>query len=262
MLERQQSHLITEITFCDNTNVPEMEDYKYSSVDVNCVDQSGARFIIEMQVAHEVYFLLRSQYYASCALSRQLKKGVEYQTLKPVIFIGIMNHTIFDNSQDAITHNLICNIKTGQQTMHHLEFHYVELSKFNKKLDELVTEMDKWLFFFKEADNLEIIPESFAKSKDFIEAFHVVEQSLWTPAEYEKYRKQLDAMYRDEILQAGLEERGRQEGLEEGMLKGEAKGMQKTSKAMAIKLLKKGMDIAEIAEITELSIEDIQSFKK
>ena len=129
LLERKQGNLILEITFCDNANVPEMEDYKYSSVDVNCIDQSGARFIIEMQVAHEIYFLLRSQYYASCALSRQLKKGVEYQNLKPVIFIGIMNHTIFDETQDAVTHNLICNVKIGKQTMHHLEFHYVELSK-------------------------------------------------------------------------------------------------------------------------------------
>ena len=258
LLERKSGNLITQITFCDNTNVPEMEEYKYSSVDVNCTDQSGARFIIEMQVAHEVYFLLRSQYYASCALSRQLKKGVEYQFLKPVIFVGIMNHTIFDDTQDAITHNLICNSKTGQQTMHHLEFHYVELSKFNKELDELVTEMDKWLYFFKKADDLEIIPEIFAKSLDFVEAFHVVEQSLWTPAEHEKYRKQLDVMYRDEILQAGLEERGRQEGLEEGI----QKGALKEKEAMAINALHEGLNVDLIVKLTSLSVEQIQSLKK
>ena len=65
-------------------------------------------------------------------------------------------------------------------------------------------------------------------------------------------------MYRDEILQAGLEERGRQEGLEEGI----QKGALKEKEAMAINALHEGLNVDLIVKLTSLSVEQIQSLKK
>lgn len=242
LLERKEGNLITKIVFSDTANIPKAEGSKQSSVDISCTDQSGHQFIIEMQVAHEVYFLLRSQYYASFALSNQLKKGGSFEYLKPVIFVGIMKHDLFDYNQDPITHHFIIDSKTGKQSMEHLQFHYVELSKFHKKIEELETQMDKWLFFFKNATDLEMIPEQFKSSPDFTEAFHVVEQSLWTPEERKIYRKNLDEMSFYDRLQEGMVE----------------KGERKKAEKIAIKLLKKGTNICDIADITELSVEQLE----
>ncbi len=41
-----------------------------------------------------------------------------------------------------------------------LEMVFVELPKFSKKLEELETITDKWIYFLKEAPNLEIIPSN------------------------------------------------------------------------------------------------------
>ncbi|MBP6870110.1 Rpn family recombination-promoting nuclease/putative transposase [Candidatus Babeliales bacterium] len=250
LLNRQSSTLITDISFSDNANIPAAETEKVTYLDINCTDQAGNKFIIEMQVAKEAAFLQRSQYYAAFGLSNQLKKGDFYNKLKPVIFIGIMNNPLFANDTPAISHHLICETGSHRQSLHHLEFHYIELSKFHKKLDELETEMDKWLYFFKNADSLTTIPQQFAKSKDFTDAFEVVEQSLWTPAELQSYHRSLDALNRDFRLQEGI--------FEEGL----AKGIKKKTEDFALKLLAKGTSLSEIAELTDLTIEQIQALQE
>jgi predicted transposase/invertase (TIGR01784 family) len=242
VLNRKKGNLIKSLTFCDGANIPEIEDYKYSAVDINCIDEAGNRFIIEMQVAHQVYFLLRSQYYVAYALAQQLKKGQKYSTLIPVIFVGIMNHRLFEDRLKAITHHGICDLETRKQSMFHSEYHYIELANFNKTIDELETDLDKWLFFFKESQDLEIIPPIYQNSPDFLEAFHVLEKSLWTPEEQELYRKQLATIHHDDLIQEGLIE----------------KGIEK----VAINGLKEGLSLELLQKLTGLSIEQIQSLKK
>lgn len=258
VLGRKKGNLIETIEFCDGANIPMIEDYKYSAVDITCTDESGNRFIIEMQVAHQVYFLLRAQYYVAYALSSQLKKGAKYSSLTPVIFIGIMNHRLFENGTKSITHHGICDLQTLERSMFHSEFHFIELSNFHKTVDQLETDLDKWLFFFKESHDLEIIPEIYEKSPDFIEAFHVLEKSLWTPAEQEKYRKQLEALRHDDLLQEGLIEKG----IEKGIAKGIEQGALKKAEEMAIKMLNKDMNMQDVADLTGLAIEEIKKLKK
>ena len=94
-----------------------------------------------------------------------------------------MNKLLFSKNKKAISHHLICDMVTHEQSLKHLEFHYIELNNFHKKLDQLLTNMDKWLYFLKKADSLETIPQEFASSKEFKEAFQVLQQTLWTPAE-------------------------------------------------------------------------------
>lgn len=249
LLERKQGKLISSITFYDNANIPTAETGKVTYLDIHCIDQADNHFIIEMQVAKEAYFLPRSQYYAAFTLSDQLKKGDSYSLLKPVIFIGIMSNPLFGSNGNVVSHHLICDMNSHEQSLKHLEFHYIELSKFDKKLEELETEMDKWVYFFKNAGSLETIPQQFASSKEFKEAFHVLEQSLWTPEEVQAYRKSFDVMNRDFRLQEGIFEEG------------EAKGEAKAKETLAIKLLKKKMDIAEISELTGIAIEELEKLQ-
>lgn len=246
LLERKQGNLITQITFCDNANIPTAETEKVTYLDISCTDQSDHHFIIEMQVAKEAAFLQRSQYYAAFALSNQLKKGDFYNQLQPVIFVGIMNNLLFSKNKKAVSHHLICDMDTQEQSLKHLEFHYVELNNFNKKLDQLKTNIDKWLYFLKKADSLETVPQEFADSKEFKEAFQVLQQTLWTPAEKKAYLKSLDEINRDIRLQEGMIEEGRQ----------------KEKENIAINLLKMKLDSSIIAQSTGLSIEQINEISQ
>ncbi|WP_254846861.1 Rpn family recombination-promoting nuclease/putative transposase [Oceanobacillus sojae] len=59
-------------------------------------------------------------------------------------------------------------------------------------------------------------------------------------------------------FEKGLEE-GKQEGKQEGIAEGRKEGIQKRNQEVALKLIAKGMPINEIAEITELSKEEIKN---
>jgi len=74
-----------------------------------------------------------------------------------------------------------------------------------------------------------------------------------------KSREEIEAML-------GLSElkqtRVYQEALEEGKQEGEAKGKTETTRLFALKLLRIGMSLEQIAEITELPLQQIQALQK
>jgi predicted transposase/invertase (TIGR01784 family) len=53
-----------------------------------------------------------------------------------------------------------------------------------------------------------------------------------------------------------------QEAVEEGKQEGEAKGKTETTRLFALKLLRIGMSLEQIAEITELPLQQIQALQK
>ena len=175
----------------------------------------------------------------------------------PVIFIAVVDHILFKNHKNVISHHLITDTVTHDVQLKHLEFHYVELPKFKKNVNELKTIVDKWLYFMKEADNIEVIPQSL-QNKEFKEAFHVLESSQWNQADLDAYVAEMDELGREERITKGALERGFEEGVERGIEQGIEKGALKKSEVMAIKLLKKGLLITEVADLTDLSIEQIK----
>ena len=85
-----------------------------------------------------------------------------------------------------------------------------------------------------------------SRSKDFIEAFHILESAQWSDAELDAYRVEEHAIGTSRRQQTGA----REEGVEEGQ------------KKVARNMLRKKIDIKLIAECTDLSLEEIRKLKK
>ncbi|MEO1301036.1 MAG: Rpn family recombination-promoting nuclease/putative transposase, partial [Bacteroidota bacterium] len=85
---------IQTITLLDPTQRPETMDQKESIVDLFCQDQTGNRYIIEMQVVRDKGFLERAQYYGTKSFSSQLAPGDYYTDLKKIIFLGITDFNL------------------------------------------------------------------------------------------------------------------------------------------------------------------------
>lgn len=253
ILERTKENEITEIKFCNIENIPAMDSEKESYLDILCTDKLQNNFIIEMQIAKEQAFRKRSVFYTALGIVEQMHKGDEYGKIKPVIFIGILNHPMFANRNRVISHHIVCDMDTAKQSFEEVEWHYVELCNFDKELHDLHTDMDKWLYFLKKAESLTVIPSQFAQSPEFKEAFEVIEQSLWTPEERRAYLKSLDELNKNSRLQAGIFEEGVEKGIEQGI----EKGVRQEKEQVAMRLLKKNMSLDDIAELIGLSIEQI-----
>ncbi|MCL2938306.1 MAG: Rpn family recombination-promoting nuclease/putative transposase, partial [Trichodesmium sp. MAG_R02] len=135
---------------------------------------------------------------------------------------------------------------------------FVELPKFNKSLDELETLVDKWIYFIKEADSLEVIPESLGKVSIIEKALNIANEINLSVKELELL-EQRAIMAQDEsgrILFA--EEKGEKIGEEKGRIKGTI--------AMIILLLKERFEKVpedEIAtQLDGLSLADLEGLVK
>ncbi len=252
-LERKGTKIIEDISFMHQEQNPRDFGAKKSILDINCKDQAGNHFIIEIQREREYFFDMRALYYASSLLSRQLKETDPYNQLKPVIIIGILDFILYKPSDQVITHHMICDMSTGKQSIDLIELHFIELSKFNKKVDELISHIDKWIFFLKNAQNLLEIPKNYQDTPSIQEAFHLVDRLNWTPQQNRQYENEVRAMQRD-ITQDLAEAKELEDAIEQGALK--------KAESVALHGLQKGLDLSLIQELTGLSVEQIAVLRK
>jgi predicted transposase/invertase (TIGR01784 family) len=175
----------------------------------------------------------------------------------PVVFVGILDFTLFKNN-NYLNHHFIINKETGECELHHLEFHFIELTKFTKQLEDLKTLLDKWIYFLKEADTLRAIPPSLQEPL-LKEAFDVLEQGSWSMEELTAYDKILD----DERSFASQIDTAAKEGRQEGRQEGREEGRWEEKMRLAEQLLKSNMlDVPAIAQLTGLSATQIEELKK
>ncbi len=272
ILDRKEGEMIVDVVMNDPYNHPEtiiinsstktaeidseekQKSSKSSIVDVRCTDQANRRYIVEMQVVRQKDYLERAQYYSALALGRQLKSTEPFGTLAPVIFIGVLDFEFFANPH-YITHHLILDQETHSHELKHLSFHFVELKKFNKKLEELTTLSDKWIYFLKNAHILEAIP-SHLKNPDMEDAFHLLNKSSWSLQQLEQYDRLLDAIRSEPGKREAAKDEGRAEGLAEGKKEGRAEGILEVAKQFLDIL-----DVETIAKKTGLDIEIVKKLK-
>jgi len=253
---------IESIKFRDTEQLPETDEGRKSFFDVYCIDNAGKHFIIEMQSRYQSHFIVRSQYYTSLAFYRQIHTPFSYEKLVPVIFIGVLDHILDDRHNQVISCHKLMDVHHKTESSQHQIYYFIELPKFEKTIEQCSSDIDTWLFFMTQADKIEKIPGQLQESKNFKEAFYLLERSRWTERELDDYLFQADQETQQERYLKGAQEKAERKGEIRGEIKGQIKGEHKKAQSVAIKLLKKGISISEIVDITELSIEQIEELQK
>lgn len=243
---------IKKVTLLNPQQFPDTAGQKQSVVDVLCEEESGAQYIVEMQVAKVQGFEKRAQHYASRVYGGQAVKGGDYIALKEVIFLAITEYNMFPKKKGYKCTHWILDKDTHERDLKDFSFTFIELPKFKKKLQDIETFEDKWCYFFKHADEADNIEELIKNSPEVIKkAYHALEAHNWTKEElliYEE-RERIATDQQSTLLAE------RMEGKAEGIVEGEAKGIMTVAK----KMLAKGKDIKEIAEVTGLSEDEIKN---
>lgn len=265
---------IEQVSLANPYQVPKIAELKDTVLDIRATDQNGQHFIVEMQVQKDETFAKRSLYYTAKSYVQQLGRGQHYSVLEKVYFVGILDFSIFEDDR-YITRHLILETKTQQNMLADFEFTFIELPKFKKPLEALISDEDKWLYFIQNAEKLDEIPESF-RMPVFQEAFEIATQTIWNLNELEVYEyQQMQRMIRESAaktaineglrkgMQQGLQEglqKGLQEGLQQGLQEGMQKGREETQKAIARNLLNV-LDDETIALKTGLTPEEIRQLR-
>lgn len=245
--------VIRDLTYLNTEHLGTSEADRRAVFDVYCENERGEKILIEMQRGEQQFFKDRSLYYATSPIREQGEKGEWDYRLKAVYVIGILNFK-FDSEDDNYFHHEVqlMDVCIKQVFYDKLTFIYLEMPKFNKSEDELVTMFDKWLFVLRNLSRLMARPAAL-QDRIFTRLFEAAEIAKFTKEQYEAYEESLK-VYRDwqnTIVTA------EQKGMAKGMAEGIAKGRMEQNIANARSMKLAGLDYEIISQVTGLSKDEI-----
>lgn len=207
---------IKDITIKNPYNVLNYINGKMSILDIKAVDEKGKWYDIEIQVAPQSFYDKRALYYWGKVYTNQLLEKGRYGELNKTIGINVLD---FNYLQGSEYHNIykLYTTKTGKEFSDLLELHFIELSKFDKKLEELRTGLDRWVAFLNNAHQYSRtrIPKELDEDKNIKKAIEVLDIMYLDEDERELYENDLKAsLNKLEELHTAREEGKKEEKFE------------------------------------------------
>ena len=274
---------ITEITYLNTEHLGTQEYDRRAVFDVYCKNERGEYFLVEMQKGEQQFFKDRSIYYSTFAIREQAPRGEWDYGLKGIYTIGILNFC-FDDADDSSYYHEVKLLDTVTKEVFYdkLTFIYLEMPKFTKTEDELVTLFDKWLYAIRNLASLMERPRAL-QEKIFQRLFDAAEIAKFDRKDRYEYEESLK-VYRDwySVMETaklkghalgmeeghaqGLEE-GRAQGLEEGRVQGleegRAEGLERGRADERIKnarsMKELGVSSEVISQVTGLNVDEIDA---
>jgi predicted transposase/invertase (TIGR01784 family) len=238
----QGNSAIESLEILNPYQAPKIRGVKDTYLDIRAKLNNNQTVIIEMQVLNVEGFEKRILYNAAKAYSIQLDTGVDYTLLNPVIALTITDFEMFPNLDKVISRFVLKERDyLVDYLIYEIELVFVELPKFGKKLEELETLTDKWIYFLKNAKSLEVVPEQMGEVPAINKAFEVANRVGLT-------REELEDLEHQEIY-----------------IQDQRNAITKAVKQKALEIAKGLLDVldeATIAQTTGLSIEEIQKLKQ
>ena len=254
----QGKEVIKSLTLLPTEQLGDTKDDRRSVFDIYCENEQGDKIIIEMQKADQQWFKDRSVYYSSFPIRQQGEKGQWRFGLKAVYTIGILDFVFGEDKDDQeYYHHVVKLMDVEKKTVFYdkLTYIYLEMPKFQKTEDELVTMTDKWLYALKHLPDLLERPKAL-QDRIFKKFFDVAEIAALSKEEYAKYWESEKVYYDNDgairTAEAKGLAKGRAEGLAEGLAEGEAKRAEERM-ANAKALLDNGVPLEVIVKSLHLT---------
>ena len=164
LLEGEIDEPIEDVQSRDKEHNDGSNENRTTIFDLHCVDTKKRKFIIEVQIAPQENIVNRAIYYASQTVVSQGERGRGYSySLDPVITVMFMEFSVFDE-QNKYLRKAMLREKDGARISQTLNFVFVELPKFRKKLEELETDLDKCLYALCHIKELRKMPSKYTGS--------------------------------------------------------------------------------------------------
>ena len=213
LLEGEIDEPIEDVQSRDKEYSDGSNESRTTIFDLHCVDSKNRKFIIEVQIAKQENIVNRAIYYASQTVVSQGDRGRGYKYgLDPVITVVFMEFSVFDE-QDKYLRKAMLREKDGTRISRTLNFVFVELPKFRKKLEELETNLDKCLYALCHIKELRKMPSTYTGSsfellfrtaelakfsKEEQKMIDAAQKAKWDAYAIQSYREKEDARIREE----------------------------------------------------------------
>ncbi|MDR1380061.1 MAG: Rpn family recombination-promoting nuclease/putative transposase [Tannerella sp.] len=251
------------------------EDDKFNRVDMLAEDSHGDLIIIEVQNNRELDYFHRMLYGTSKAVTEYMKEGESFARVKKLYSINIVYFDL-GQGEDYVYHgrtefrgihcNDILKLSASQQKQFrgtevgdlYPEYYVLRVEDFDKAAKN---PLDEWMSFLKTSQ----IPED-AQAPGLAEARERLQLERMNREERASYNAHTEALrYQRSVIQTSLiegEAKGRAEGEAKGRAEGEAKGRAEEKAEIVKRSNKAGLTMETIADITGLTIEEINAVLK
>lgn len=258
---------IRDVTYMNSEQLGERIESRRAIFDVYCETTDGERFIVEMQNVYQEFFKDRTIYYSTFPIREQAKKGEWDFHLNGVYTVGLLNFIFEDKGESAsrMQHEVkLMDVDTKKVFYDKLTYVYVEIPKFDKTEEKLVTMYDKWMYVLKNLSRLMERPAAL-QERVFTRLFEQAEIAKFNASDLKAYEDSMNA-YRDIVNAINTARKdsfseGKAEGRAEGIAEGREEGMAKRNIEIAKTMLGNGEAIDKIILYTGLSEEDIKQLR-
>ena len=213
------------------------------------------------QYAHELYLKRK----AECGEKGSGPKFEWDYDLKPVTVVAILNFQ-FAHEEGWPLDRYHSSYRLREDSCHEvmtdvLRFVFLELGRFKKRIWELHTVFDKWMYLLKHMHEMVEIPKEFSDPL-FTRLFLLAEINNFTSDEYDQYKKSLENMSDWDNIINSTAERSREEGRAEGREEGRAEGREEGRAEFVRKMLEAGIAAEVIAGALDITVEECLSYRQ
>ena len=270
---------IKDVDFIPTEHLGLTEEDRKVIFDIACTCADGRSFIIEMQKGYQKHFRKRAVYYTTYPINQQgreahelyveRKAKAEYEgkgsglkfewnyDLKPVTVVAILNFQ-FDHEEGWPKERYHSSYRLREDSCHEvmtdvLRFVFLELGRFKKRIWELQTVFDKWMYLLKHIHEMDSMPEVF-RDQLFTRLFLLAKINNFTAQEYEQYKKSLENMSELDNIINSTAELAEIRGHEAGRAEGRAETI--------AQMLAGGIPEKTVAEALGITVEECRSYRK
>ena len=272
LLKKEQGRIV-ELTYLKSEHLGDSALDRKAIFDLYCTNESGERFIVELQKTKQKFFKDRAVYYSTFAIREQANRAQWDYRLDPVYTIAILDFVFDEHRKNKKKYRYdvkLMDIEENEVFYDKLTFIYLEMPKFDKPIEKLRTRFEKWVYLLKNLTHFDHVPEQLRESL-FEKLFETAEIAKFSPEQLTSYEDSLK-VYRDiknsidtareEGREEGIEigvEKGIEIGLEKGKIEGKAEGEYNKALEIARNLKANGLSTALIAQSTGLSLKEIEN---
>ena len=188
LLPLPEGKKIESIEYLTPELVPDDPLHKDSIVDVRCKDQDERQFIVEMQMIWSPDYNQRALFNAAKTYSRELPVGGDYNNLKTVYSLNLLNENLDLDVPEWYHHYRMAHSEIKGETIDGIQLIFVELKKFQPSSWPERKMAVLWLRFLTEINAAtRCAPPELVANPDVNKALRMVEVAALTPAERAKY---------------------------------------------------------------------------
>ena len=246
---------ITDIEIRDSEQLGLTDRERKATFDMHCTTGDDKKFIIEVQLADQPFFMERAIYYTSLSIAKDAERGKWNYAIDPVFFLGLLNFDIRHleperaDPRQFIHKFMLREGQTSELMSERLRYAFLEVSRFDKPKEACNTFEERFLYLMKNLPTFAEEPELW-DDPYFNEMMEEAEYAKMTMEQRYQYAMSMKQKWDYANQLAFAEQTGKAEGRMENGIES------------ARRMLEDHLPIETIAKYSGLSIDQVLDLQK